>query len=252
MRKPLALLALGAALMSWGAAAQTLDEVLAKNYEARGGLDKILAVQSARLTGKMTMGQGMEAPFVMQWKRPDKLRLEFTLQGMTGVQAFDGKTGWMLMPFLGKTDPEKMSEEDVKNIQEQADFDGELVNWKDKGYEVELLGEEPVEGTEAYKVKVTKPNGDTSIFYLDAEYYLEIKSEGKRTVRGQEVEYEASMGDYKEVDGLMIPHSISSKAKGMPEGQTITIDKVELDVPIDDSIFAMPEVTKKDAAPTSE
>jgi outer membrane lipoprotein-sorting protein len=247
MRKSFAVLALGAMLLAWGAAGETLEEVLAKNYEARGGLDKITAVKSARLTGKMTMGQGMEAPFLWQWKRPNKLRLEFTIQGMTGVQAYDGTTGWMLMPFMGKTEPEKMSQEDADNVKEQADFDGELVNWKEKGYKVELLGKEPVEGTDAWKLKVTKPNGDTTTVYLDAEYYLEIKSEGKRTIRGQEVEYESSVGDYKEVDGLMIPHSITSKAKGTPSGQTITIDKVELNVPIDDAVFAMPEVAKKDA-----
>ncbi len=234
-------------LFSAAAFAQTLDEVLAKNYEARGGLARITAVSSARITGTMSMGGGMEAPFVWQWKRPNKLRVEFTVQGMTGVQAYDGQTGWMVMPFMGSSDPEKMPEDQLADIREQADFEGELVNWKAKGHQVELVGREKVEGTDALKLKVIKSNGDINYVYLDAEYFLEIKGEGKRTLRGQEVEFESSIGDYKEVGGLMIPHSMSSRAKGAPAGQTITFTKVELDVPLDDSLFTMPATAKNDA-----
>ncbi len=244
-------LAIGAWAVLFSAAtlAQTLDEVLAKHYEARGGLEKITAVSSARITGTMSMGGGMEAPFIWQWKRPNKLRLEFTVQGVTGVQAYDGQTGWMIMPFLGSSDPEKMPGDQLADLREQADFEGELVNWKAKGHQVELLGREKVEGTDAFKLKVVKSNGDVTFVYLDAEYFLEIKGEGKRTLRGQELEFESSIGDYKEVGGLMIPHSMSSRAKGAPVGQTVTFTKVELDVPLDDSLFAMPAVANKDAQP---
>ncbi len=241
--------AVGAALWAGAAPAQSLDEILAKNYQARGGLERITSVSSARITGTMSMGGGMEAPFVWQWKRPNKLRLEFTLQGMTGVQAYDGQTGWMVMPFMGSSDPEKMPEDQLADIREQADFDGDLVNWKEKGHQVELVGKEKVEGTDAYKLKVTKKNGDVSYVFLDAEYFLEIRGEGKRTLRGQEVEYESSVGDYKEVGGLLIPHAMSTKAKGMPGGQTLTFSRVELDVPLEDSLFAMPAASKG-AAPS--
>lgn len=242
-------LAVGAALWAGAASTQTLDEILAKNYQARGGLERITSVSSARITGTMSMGGGMEAPFVWQWKRPNKLRLEFTFQGMTGVQAYDGQTGWMVMPFMGSSEPEKMPEDQLADIREQADFDGELVNWKEKGHQVELVGKEKIEGTDAYKLKVTKKNGDVSYVFLDAEYFLEIRGEGKRTLRGQEVEFESSVGDYKEVGGLLIPHAMSSKAKGMPGGQTLTFSKVELDVPLEDSLFAMPAASKG-AAPS--
>ena len=95
-RKILAGLAL-AALVAVPASAQTLDEVLAKNFKAKGGLDKIKAVQTIRMTGTMTVGPGIEAPFVLEQKRPNMLRMEFIVQGMTVVQAYDGKVGWQLI-----------------------------------------------------------------------------------------------------------------------------------------------------------
>ena len=223
------------------AALPTVDEIIAKNLAARGGKDQILAKKSVRMTGKMA-GGGQEFPFTLQWKRPNRIRLEFTFQGMTGVQAYDGTTGWMVMPFMGKKDPEQMSADDLKQVEDQADFDGELVDYQQKGHQIELVGKEAVEGTEAYKLKVTKKNGDVSYLYLDTESNLEFKREGKTKIRGQEVEFETAIGDYKEVAGVLLPHSIENKPKGAPHGQTLTIDKVEMDVDIPDTAFAMPEV----------
>jgi outer membrane lipoprotein-sorting protein len=222
-------------------AADELADVLAKSYEARGGLEKIKSVDSVRITGTMTMGGGqMSAPFTWEWKRPDKLRMEFSLQGMTGIQAYDGTVGWAVMPFTGSTEPQKMPAEEVDQLKEQADFEGELVDWEAKGYQVELLGKENIEGTDAYAIRLTRPSGDVSTIYLDDEYYLEFKRTGKRNVRGQEIEFETSTGDYKEVDGLIIPFSMEVQAVGMPMSQTITFEKVELNPPIDDSRFSMP------------
>jgi outer membrane lipoprotein-sorting protein len=224
--------------------AQTVDELIAKNLQARGGKDKIKAVQSARMTGKMVMGQGMEAPFTMEMSRPNKMRMEFTIQGMTGVQAFDGKTGWSVMPFMGKKDPEAMSADEVKQAADQADMDGMLVDYKDKGHQVEYAGKEDVEGTPAYKLKVTKKNGDVADVYLDAESYLEIKQAGKTKMRGQEIEGETTFGDFKTVDGLVFPFSIEQKAKGMPAGMTMTISKIEVNPTVEGSRFAMPAAEK--------
>jgi hypothetical protein len=235
----LAVVALAAPL-----AAQTVDEIVAKNTEARGGLAKLKAVKSVKMTGRMTVGPGMEAPVVMEMKRPDKLRLDITVQGMTLSQAYDGKQGWQINPFGGGKNAEPMSPEDLKIAEEQADMDGPLVDWKAKGHKVELIGKEKVEGTDAYKLKVTLKNGNMRYMYLDADSYLDIKGEEKRTVRGTERETEQTIGDYKEVGGLMIPHSFESSAKGRPEKQKITIEKIEIDAPIEESRFAMP--AKKD------
>src|SRR3954454_20855336 len=127
IRKTFACLLL-AGLTAAAVQAQTADEIINKHLTARGGKDKIKAVQSARMTGKMVMGQGMEAPVTMELARPNKMRMEFTIQGMTGVQAFDGKGGWSVMPFMGKTEPEAMSTDDIKQAEDQADMDGRLVD----------------------------------------------------------------------------------------------------------------------------
>ncbi len=247
LRKCLSGLAL-TALMAVAAHAQTVDELIAKNIQARGGMDKLKAVSTAKMTGKMAVGPGMEAPFTLQMKRPKNMRVEFTIQGMTGVQAYDGTTAWMLMPFMGKKDPEVAPADETKEADEQADFDGPLVDYKDKGNTVELVGKEKVEGSDAYKLKVTLKSGDVRYIYLDADSSLEIKSEGKRTMRGAEHEFESTVGDYKEVSGLMIPFSIATGAKESPMKQTITIDKVEFNLPMEDTLFKMPAAKAEEPA----
>jgi outer membrane lipoprotein-sorting protein len=222
------------------ASAQTVDDIIAKHVAARGGMDKLKAVKAMRMTGTMSVGPGIEAPFTLEMRRPNSMRVEFTLQGQTGVQAYDGKTAWMVMPFMGKKDPEALPAEETKTFEEQADFDGVLVDYKAKGHTVELAGKEPVEGTDAYKLKVTLKNGDVRYVYLDSEYFLEIRTEGTRTMRGTPIDFESSVGDYKEVEGMMMPHSMESGAKGMPQRQKMTISKIELNPALDDARFAMP------------
>lgn len=241
LRKILAGLTL-AALVAVPASAQTLDEVLAKNLKAKGGLDKIKAVQSIRMTGTITIGPGIEAPLVLEQKRPNMLRMEIVVQGMTIVQAYDGKVGWQLMPLSGRKDPEPLPEDGLKQVQEQADFDGPLLDPKAKGNTVELLGKEKVEGSDAYKLKVTLKNGDIRYIYLDADQYLEVRVEGKTKVRGTDIEGETSIGDYKEIGGLMLPYASESGQKGSAQKQKITFSKIELNVPIDDARFTMPVV----------
>jgi outer membrane lipoprotein-sorting protein len=245
MRKTLTLAAALLCALSMQAAEPTVDEILAKNAEAKGGLDKLRAITSMKMTGKMSFGP-IEAPFVMTKKRPENMKVDFTVQGITGTQAYDGTTGWMVMPFMGKKDPEAMSGDDLKAVKEQADFDGPFIDYAKKGNKVELLGKGDVEGTAAYKVKLVTKEGTESTVYLDAESFLEIKIESKRKVQGQDVESETVIGNYKEVDGLLFPFSIESKAKGMPGGQVITLDKIELNPALEDASFKMPE--KKAAA----
>ena len=232
------------ALLAPAAMAQTVDEVIAKHIEAQGGLEKLKAVKTIKMTGKMMMGGGMEAPFIQMSKRPKMTRVEFTFQGMTGIQAYDGKNGWMVMPFMGKKDPEAMPEDQAKMMDDQADMDGPLVDWKAKGNKVELIGKEQVEGADAFKLKVTKKDSTVTNYYIDAESYLQIKQEGKRKIRGTEVEGETVVGDYKEVSGMMMPHTMESGAKGAAQRQKIVIDKIEVNTDLPDSLFLLPAGAK--------
>lgn len=234
--------------VSMQAADLTVDEILAKNAEAKGGIDKLRALTSLRMAGKMTLGGGMEAPITMVKKRPEMMRMDFTVQGMTGTQAYDGTNGWMVMPFMGKKDAEQMPADALKEVKDMADFDGPFIDYAKKGYKVELLGKADVEGTPAYKLKYVR-DGQETVVYLDAENFLEIKAEAKRKIQGQEVEGETIYGNYQEFGGLMFPMSIEMKAKGMPAGQTITLEKVEINPTIADDTFKMPA---KAAATTPE
>lgn len=230
--------------------AQSVDEVIAKHVAARGGMEKLKAVKTMRATAKMQMGPGMEFPGVLIVKRPASARLEFTVQGLTAVQAYDGKTAWQVMPFMGKKDPEVMTADEQKEMEDQADMDGAIVDYKSKGNQVEMVGKEKVEGADAIKLKVTLKNADVKYVYLDADNYLEVKEEMKRTVRGSEQEIETTMGDYKEVEGVMMAFSFASAIKGHQEKQSVTVEKVEVNVPLEDSLFKMPPPAPKPAADT--
>jgi hypothetical protein len=172
--------------------------------------------------------------------RPNKVRTEATLQGMTAVNAFDGKEGWRISPFQGRKDPEKMSADDVKELMEDAEIDGPLVDWKAKGSAVEYLGTEDVEGTAAHKLKVTRQNGDVSFVYLDPDHFLEIRVLTQRVQHGAQVEEETELGDYEQVNGVFVPFAIDSGRKGDPDKQKIVIEKAEPNVPVDDAVFRFP------------
>lgn len=230
--------------------AETADEVVAKYVAARGGMEKIKSIKSVKASGKIVMGGGaMEAPFTQMKRRPKDSRTEFTFQGMTGVQAFDGggEVAWSIMPFMGKKDPEAAPAEETKLMAEDADFDGALIDWKEKGHQIEYVGKEQIEGADAYKLKLTRKNGNIDYVYIDAETGLEVKSEGKRVIRGTEVETETFMSDYKEVDGVPFAYTISAGRKGGADNQKqkIVMDKIELNVPMTDDMFKMPAVAAK-------
>jgi len=237
-----------AAVLTPALLAQSVDEIVAKHIQARGGMDKLKAVQTIRSTGKMEVGPGIEAPGIFIQKRPDMTRLDFQVQGLTATQAYDGKAAWAIMPFMGKKDPELMPADETKEMQEEADIDGPLVDYKAKGNQVELVGKENVEGTPAYKLKVTLKNGNVKYMYLDADSGLQIKEEEKRMMHGSEQETEASLGDYREVNGVMFPFAIENGIKSSPQKEKITIEKLEINVPLDEASFKMPAVAPAPAA----
>jgi len=222
--------------------AQSVDSLVAKYIQATGGLEKMQAIQTLRRSGKFTGGGGFEAVVVQENKRPTSVREEFSLQGMTGINAYDGRDGWKIEPWNGKRDPESLGEEEMHSILDDADFDGPLVNYQAKGNRVEFQGTEQIEGSDAYKLKVTRPNGDVSFFYLDTEYYVPIRIDTQRMIRGAPQEFETSLGDYKQVNGVYMPFSFESGPKGSDSANRskITYDKIEANVQLADQRFQRP------------
>ena len=228
------------ALLATSASAQTADEIIGKYIKTIGGIEKINAVTTLRRVGKFTGGGGFQAGILQENKRPEKVREEFQMQGMAAINAYDGAKGWKIDPFGGKKDVEALSEEELKSIVEDADFDGPLVNYQQKGNKVEYIGLDPVEGTDAHKLKVTKKNGDVYYYYMDTDYFVPIKIETQRMIRGEQREYETSIGDYKEVGGVYIPFSFESNVKGSANKQKVTYETIEANVQLADSRFVPP------------
>jgi len=241
MRRVLLALA-GVALMARPAAAQSAEEIVGKYIKAIGGAEKIQAVQTLRRSGRFIGGGGFEARVVNENKRDHRVRQEFLMQNMTGVNAYDGKKGWKIEPWEGKRDPEPLGEEELKSIVEDSDFDGPLVDFQKKGNRVEFVGMDDVEGTDVFKLRVTLPGGTVFHYFLDTDSYVPIKIETRRMVRGEEREYETTLGDYKQVAGWYLPCSSETNLKGSPDKSTIVFEKLEANVEIDDSRFRMPTV----------
>ena len=239
MRRILFALA-GVAFCVGSAAAQSADEVVSKYLHAIGGMEKIQAVHSLRRVGKFVGGGGFEAAIVQENKRPNRVREEFVLQDLTGINAYDGTTGWKIEPWDGKKDAESLSEEEAKSILEDSDFDGPLVDYRKKGNKVEYAGHDEVEGTDTYKLKVTLPNGTVQHYYVDADSYVPIKIDTRRMIRGGEREYETIVGDYKQVAGCYLPYSFETNVKGSSDKSKYIYDTIEANVPMDDTRFQRP------------
>ena len=219
--------------------AQTVDEIIAQYIQAHGGLEKMQSVKTIRITGKFSE-ESFRAAFVQENKRPNRVREEQTIQGMTAIQAYDGKTGWQVSPFSGRKDPDLLSADDMKSLVEDADIDGPLVDYKNKDHRAELLGHDSVEGTDCYKIKLTLANSDVRYYYIDTDSHLEIKVETERNIRGT-VHYDETLyGDYEEVNGLYFPFAFETGTKGGTDRVRFTVEKVEINVPLSDTQFSMP------------
>jgi hypothetical protein len=230
----------------------TLPELLENHYQAIGGLEDWDEVETKKATGRMTVAPGAEAAFTWYRKRPNKMRLEFVVQGVTGVEVYDGTNGWTLLPFAGQTEPTPMPEEMLEQLEVSADFDGPLAHWQEKGYALELVGYEQIGSLKTYKVKMTVEEGRELTFFIDGADWLLDRIEGKTLWEGAEAEYEVTLGEYEEVGpgGLLEAFSIRQGIKGQPGGPEIVVETVELDVEMPDSLFAMPAAAPAPAEPS--
>ena len=220
--------------------AQTVDEVLA-DYFAANGQDKLLETTSMETKGKIIQGQ-FEIPFTSYHKRPFYFKSEAEFQGMKISSAFDGEKGWSINPMMGSSDPQPLTEEQIDRMKIQADYDGILYNYKEKGYKVELTGNDKVDDIDCYVISLTRPNGDVITSYIDSENYVLLKTKSKIKVQGVDTEAETYFSNYKMVDGILQPYSIETKVNGNTAMQ-MAFDEFKFNVDFPDSIFDMPEVT---------
>ena len=229
-------------LFSVYTSAQTADEIIKKNFDAKGGLKKLRSMKTIKLTGLLSMPPMniWDAPITVIAKRPNLVRMDIEVMGMTVVRAFDGETAWQIMPTeMGDLETGEMPESDAEEMKRESDFDGYLIDYKKKGHKVELIGKEDMEGTEVYNLKVTLKDGYVVNYYFDTKSFLELKSVAKTSFQGQDMEGETFYSDYKEVAGILFSHSVEMKLDG-ETSQQVVFEGIELNIDVEDDFFKMP------------
>ncbi|MGA3014566.1 MAG: outer membrane lipoprotein-sorting protein [Bacteroidales bacterium] len=214
-----------------------LDDILSAYYKANG-IDKVKDWQTIICSGK-TIAQGTEFPFTYFLKRPGKIRTEAEVQGNKMISAFDGTNGWSVVPWSGSSDPQDMTTDEIKGMKEQTDPEGGLYNWKEKGHKAELLGKEDLDGTPAYKIKLTLADGNVETWFIDAETYIPLKMVSVAKIQGNDVESELYYSNYADFHGAMMAKTMTNKYKGQTVSQ-IEIEKLDINLPVSDSLFLKP------------
>lgn len=237
MKKHFALFFTALIFLSFTVSAQDLEEIIDKHHEVVG-LQKILETETMIAKGKVVQ-MGTEFPMILYQARPNRFRMEAEIQGTKMIQAFDGETGWIVMPWTGSLEPQKLTEEQLKSMKQMGDMEGDFYNWKEKGYDVSYMGEDDMEGTPVHKIKVVKEEGDEFIYYIDAENYVILKTDATVNVQGTETKSSTYYSNFKPVQGMIMPHSMETEVNGQTQSQ-IVIEEVKLDEELEDSMFEMP------------
>jgi hypothetical protein len=222
----------------------TLDEIIEKHIAARGGLARITAIQSLMLTGRIQFTPEVEAPITVRIRRPNQIRQDFILQTRTGTRAYDGSIGWQRMPGPsgGPTAVELLRDAELKNMQDEAEsaIDGPLVNYRARGHRVELAGKALFEQKSCFVLTVTLRSGHVMRQYLDAATFLEVGERLTRFVNGKETEIESTIGDYREVGGVLFAHLFVSGTADHPRESRLQFEKIVVNPQMDEMIFKAP------------
>ena len=221
-------------------AAETVDQIVARHVAARGGRPALAAVRTLRMAGHAVAGPGRRAIVRREIARPDRIRTEFEFQGTLGVYVWNGKSGWQVSPLDGQLDVQPLSPEAAALSAEQADFEGPLVDWKAKGNSVQLVGRAALPGGPADELKVTLKSGVVRHIWLDAKTSLVVKTASTRKVKGHEMTFEVTYGDYQETSGVRFPRSIEIQTRGRPEILRIAVESVEVNPALDLARFEAP------------
>lgn len=210
--------------------AQTPDEIINKHVTAMGGVEKLSALKTLKMEGNMST-QGIEFPLTITKKHLTGMRLDMEIMGTANYQLANTTKGWVFMPIAQQAEPKEMDAEQHKSVQTQFDVQGSLLNYKEKGYTVEYLGSEKLDGKDAYKLKVVK-NGNNVFYFIDAASNFIVKTATKVNAAGQEMDIETKFSDFKQnAEGYWFAYT------NVTTQGTITFNKISANVPVDEKLF---------------
>lgn len=212
--------------------AQSLEEIV-KKYSDANKQDKVSSLKTIKITGKMSM-MGMDLPLEMWMKNPNKIKTVTNFNGQEMISVFDGVKGYSVNPMTGSAEPVEMTADQVKQTQNSNYFINSMATYLKEG-KLTLVGEEKVNDKAAFKIKANLDGGNTTDMYIDKVSYLLVKTSTNVNSGGMSVTVDAFPTDYKETNGLILPMKTTSSAQGMEF--SIIFDKVEVDIPIEDSVF---------------
>ena len=214
--------------------AQTAEEIVQKHIDAIGGAEALKKVNTVVMLGSMNvMGRDIELSMTQAHNKGS--RTDINVAGMNNYELVTPTYGYRFFPVQGQTKPEPMTADELKESTDDLDIQGNLLDFASKGHSVEYLGTEDLEGTEVHKVRLTRKTSGAQTYYIDPASYYIVRVVTKRKMNGQEMDLSTDMSDYKDVNGLKMPHSISQ-----PFG-TLVIKSIKVNEPVDESIFAAPK-----------
>jgi outer membrane lipoprotein-sorting protein len=225
--------------------AQTADEIVSNFFKNSGGLENWRKLNSIKMEGKLAMRGMGEMPVTILLKRPAMTKVIINFQGPEFIQAYDGTIGWRINPMLGSADPIKLSGDEIKEYSNQK-FENDFVDYQIKGHSITLLGEEIVDGINCYKIQMIKnKNNDqeesVEVTFFEKEKFLpRMKSARAQSGPDKGMEVNTHMTNYKEVDGYLIPTIIEDMINNQSI-RKITVEKMQLNVTIDDDAFTFPK-----------
>lgn len=221
-------------------AAQTVDEIIDRAIAARGGAERIRSFQSERLVGSISFNNSPAAPFVVEIAQPGRMRNEIVVQGKTIVQVTDGTTGWSLNPLGNPPTTQPLPDAAVANMVRGSDLEGPLFEYQRKGNHVTLVDREPVEGRDAWKLRIVDASGDSSYRYVDCETALEVRWDGWIMNGPTAVGVRSFFRDWRMTDSVMVAFRIDSDTPGTSFVQQILIDSAVINPRIEPERFGKP------------
>ncbi|MEM7708333.1 MAG: hypothetical protein AAF358_22460 [Pseudomonadota bacterium] len=232
---------LAALLASSVAAQETLFTLLEKNLDARGGYEAWKAVETVRMIGTMAGGEAGPVPVVMEIMRPNLLRFEFQLLGQQVVQGFDGTSGWRLLSDGVTATVEDMTAVQTAEFSRTADFEGPLLDWREKSYSLRYLGVDEGEDR-CHLIEITRPGGEMLNVYLDKDTYLTTLEQVFASSEAAVPKVETRLTAYQTVDGRAVPFLFTISFPLTGTGQQLQLSTVELNVPLAEARFARPKI----------